>query len=90
MSNRIRDGNALNIFKRPEDPGILRARQELFITNKVISLDSDIAQVCDQLLKDCKVDYFDLPIGMQAGLWASVIKMIYTYIHTCIYTYIHT
>lgn len=35
-------------------------REELFITNKVISLDSDIAQVCDQLLKDCKVDYFDL------------------------------
>lgn len=35
-------------------------REELFITNKVISLDSDIAQVCDQLLKDCRVDYFDL------------------------------
>ena len=86
MSNRIRDGNALNIFKRPEDPGILRARQELFITNKVISLDSDIAQVCDQLLKDCKVDYFDLPIGMQAGVRASVMKMIYIYIH--MYTHI--
>ena len=41
--------------------------QELFITNKVISLDNDITKVCDQLLEDCKVDYFDLSPSMKTG-----------------------
>ena len=34
--------------------------QEMFITNKAITLDGDISKICDQLLKDSKLEYFDL------------------------------
>eukprot|EP00434_Breviolum_minutum_P017403 symbB.v1.2.015364.t5/scaffold1145.1/size135521/1 len=35
-------------------------REEMFITNKAITLDGDISKICDQLLKDSKLEYFDL------------------------------
>ena len=38
----------------------LTPRQEMFITNKAITLDGDISKICDQLLLDSKLEYFDL------------------------------
>ena len=49
-------GEAIDEWMRKTGTG----REKLFMTNKAWNMDDDIASACDQVLKNSRLDYFDL------------------------------